>query len=90
MVANRFAIIGRFYSYLEDKNILIISLPEDEDALIPIVLWGNKLNENIKSLSYGDLVGITANFVKSKGKFCKIQADKVTFMQGANAGKEAN
>lgn len=82
-------LLVRFHSYLEDKNVLIISLPEDEDALVPITLYGNKLNENIKLLSYGDLVGVTAYFVKSKGKFCKIQAEKVTFMQGANAGKEA-
>lgn len=90
MNANKMVIMGRFHSYLEDKNVLIVYLPDDEDALIPITLWGNKLNENIKLLSYGDLVGITASFVKSKGKFCKIQAEKVTFMQGANAGKEAN
>lgn len=90
MKANRMVILGRFHSYLDDKNILIISLPEDESALIPITLFGNKLNENIKFLSYGDLVGVTAHFVKSKGKFCKIQAEKVTFLQGPNAGEEVN
>lgn len=78
-----------FHSYLEDKNVLIISLPGDETALIPIVLWGTMLNENIKFLSYGDLVGVTAYFVKGKGKFCRIQAEKVTFLQGEHAGKEA-
>lgn len=90
MKANRMVILGRFHSYLDDKHILIISLPEDESALIPITLWGNKLNENIKFLSYGDLVGVTGHFVKSKGKFCKIQAEKVTFLQGPNAGEEVN
>lgn len=90
MKANRMVIMGRFHSYLEDKNVLIISLPEDDTALIPIALWGHKLNENIKLLSYGDLVGVTAHFVKSKGKFCKIQAEKVTFLQGLNAGEEVN
>ena len=90
MTTNKMIIMGRFHSYIEDKNVLIVSLPSDDTALIPIALWGNKLNENIKLLSYGDLVGVTAYFVKSKGKFCKIQAEKVTFMQGANAGKEAN
>ena len=90
MQANKMVIMGRFHSYLEDKNVLIISLPDDNTALIPIVLWGKKLNENIKLLSYGDLLGVTAYFVKGKGKFCKVQAEKVTFMQGSNAGKEAN
>ena len=90
MNANKMVILGRFHSYLEDKNVLIVSLPDDADALIPIVLFGKKLNENMKLLSYGALVGITAYFVKGKGKFCKIQAEKVTFMQGPDAGKEAN
>lgn len=89
MKANKMVIMGRFHSYLEDKNVLIISLPEDDTALIPIALWGKELNENIKLLSYGDLVGVTAYFVKGRGKFCKVQAEKVTFMQGSNAGKEA-
>lgn len=89
MVVNKMVIMCRFYAYLEDKNVLIVSLPEDEEALIPIALSGSALVANIKLLNPGDFLGVSASFVKGNGKFCKIQATRITFMQGPSAGKEA-
>ena len=89
MQANKFVVLGYFHSLLEDKKVLIISLPDDKEALIPFSITKNFI-DNLKLLSPGDLVGVTGDFVKSNGKFCKLQAEKVTFMQGKNAGKEAS
>lgn len=86
MQANKFVVLGYFHSLLEDKKVLIISLPDDKEALIPFSITKNFI-DNLKLLSPGDLVGVTGGFVKSHGKFCKLQAEKVTFMQGKNAGK---
>lgn len=86
MQANKFVILGYFHSLLEDKKVLIISLPDDKEALIPFSITKNFI-DNLKLLSPGDLVGVTGSFVKSHGKFCKLQAEKVTFMQGKDAGK---
>lgn len=87
--ANRFVVLGYFHSLIEDKKVLILSLPDDSDALLPFSITKNFI-DNLKLLSPGDLIGVTGGFVKSNGKFCKLQAEKVTFMQGTNAGKEAN
>lgn len=84
--ANRFVVLGYFHSLLEDKKVLIVSLPDDSEALLPFSITKNFI-DNLKLLSPGDLVGITGCFVKSNGKFCKLHAEKVTFMQGINAGK---
>lgn len=89
MEANRFVVLGYFHSLLEDKKVLILSLPKDRDALLPFSITKNFI-DNLKLLSPGDLVGVTGGFVKSNGKFCKLQAEKVTFLQGEHAGKEAN
>lgn len=84
--ANRFVVLGNFHSVIEDKKVLILSLPEDNEALLPFSITKNTIN-NLKLLSPGDLIGVTGAFVRSNGKFCKLQAEKITFMQGKHAGK---
>ena len=88
--SSNMVIVGRVDSYLEDDNLLIVSLLDNEKALIAITLSGTRLKENIKFLSYGDIVGVKAHFEKSNGKYCNIQADTITLMQGPNSGKEVN
>lgn len=88
--SSNMVIVGRIDSYLEDDNLLIVSLLDDEKALIAITLSGTRLNKNIKLLSYRDIVGVKAHFKKGNGKYCNIQADAITLMQGPNSGKEAN
>jgi hypothetical protein len=81
---------GRVDSYLEDYDILIVSLLNKKKSLIPITLSGTRLKENIKLLSYGDIVGVKAHFENGNGKYCDIQADNITLMQRPNSGKEVS
>lgn len=90
MESSSIVIRGRFHSYSEDKNILVVSLHKDSTALVNISLCGTRLKEAMKYLSYGDEVGVLACFVKGEGKYCDIQADKITFMQWPVIEKEVS
>lgn len=78
---NRILLTANFHSFLKDKDVLVVFLPKDKDALIPISLCNNNLKKNIHLLSYGDVLQISARFAKSKGKFCKIEIEKIVFEQ---------
>lgn len=90
LASNSFSLLGYFYQYLENKSVLILSLSDDPDALVPFSLEGKALNDNMKLLHKGDLVGVTGSFVKGSGKFCRLKASRVTFLQGEHAGKEVS
>lgn len=81
---------GRIDSYLEEYNILVVSLLNKKKSLVPVTLSGTRLIENIKLLSYGDIVGVKAHFENGNGKYCNIQADNITLIQGPNFEKEVN
>ena len=81
---------GRIDSYLEDYNILVVSLLNKKKSLVPVTLADTRLIENIKLLSYGDIVGVKAHFVDGNGKYCNIQADTITLMQKPNSVKEVS
>lgn len=81
---------GRVDSYLEEYNILVVSLLNKKKSLVPVTLSGTRLIENIKLLSYGDIVGVKAHFVEGNGKYCNIQADTITLKHRPNSGKEVN
>jgi hypothetical protein len=85
---NRIMLLARLHSHIPEKHIIIVSLLNDSTALVPIFYCSDVLEENLKTLTKDDMVGIVAHFDKSSSDFCRVYADKISLL--ANRKENSN